>query len=173
MDNNDEALDTFLAAEEHAAFRMAQISTGSRDDALDIVQDAMMGFVEKYRSKPDEQWRPLFYRVLNSRITDWYRRKKVRSIIGFFSSESDGPDSATSPMPGPAQDLKSSTAMQALEAALRALPLRQQQAVLLRVRDGFNVEETATAMGVSSGSVKTHYHRGIKALRRQLGEHWP
>ena len=61
-------LDIFLAKVERRAYRMALLATRQRDDALDIVQDAMLVLVRSYAHKPEGEWAPLFYRILQSRI---------------------------------------------------------------------------------------------------------
>jgi len=72
----------------------------------------------------------------------------------------------------PDEQLQNSEAMQDMEIAVHELPRRQQEAFMLRTFEGLDVAGTATAMGCSQGSVKTHYSRAIHALREKLGEHW-
>lgn len=172
-------MDSFLAGIERRAFRMAQIATGNAEDALDIVQDAMFKLVEKYGDRKEEEWGPLFHRILQSRINDNYRRNSVRnrfrSWLKFDDAEDDrdpleniGDESARCPE----QMLQNDQSIDKLEAVLSTLSLRQKQAFLLRMWEGLDVKQTAQAMACSEGSVKTHYSRAIHALREQLGEHW-
>ncbi len=72
----------------------------------------------------------------------------------------------------PDEQLQSHEAMQSLEIAVGALPTRQREAFMLRTFEGLDVAGTATAMGCSEGSVKTHYSRAVHSLRESLGEHW-
>jgi RNA polymerase sigma-70 factor (ECF subfamily) len=174
----ERSLDEFLKSVERRALRMAELATASRDDALDLVQDAMFGFVRHYAAKPQADWAPLFYRVLDSRLNDWHRRRQVRGrwlVAWLQAPDDDEPDAiAQAPDandPGPLLRLAGGEAAQALDAALKKLPLRQRQAFLLRVWEGFDVAATASAMRCSEGSVKTHLSRALTALRRELEEY--
>lgn len=177
-------LESFLASVEKQAFRMARFAAGgSTEDGLDIVQDTMLSFVRKYSDKPAAEQRPLFFRVLQSRIRDWQRRQTVRrrwrAWLDNFSdrSEKDAEDPmarvADKADPGPEKRTQNRDAMDALEEALHKLPTRQQQVFLLRVWEGLSVAETAATMGCSAGSVKSHYSRAVRSLRKDLEDHWP
>lgn len=165
---------------ERRAYRMAWLATSSREDALDIVQDAMLRLVRRYGDRTEAEWGPLFQRIVQSAIRDWYRRSRVRNRWRqFFGSapEDEGDDPLETQVasldPGPGESLAGERAMTSLDAAIQALPLRQQQAFLLRQWEGLNVAETAAAMGCTEGSVKTHYSRAVASLRNQLEDHWP
>ena len=183
MPYSSPAMDQFLASVERRAFRMAQIATGSTEDALDIVQNAMFALVKRYAHKSEAEWKPLFYRILVSRIRDWFRRQKVRSRWriwlrpGSPNDESSGGDPLERmPDPtgrNPAEQLLIKDSLSTLDAALQNLPLRQQQAFLLRAWEELSVRETAAVMKCSTGSVKTHYSRAIHRLREVLEDHWP
>ena len=173
------ALDQFLASVEKRAFKIAQLGLRNDDDALDAVQDAMMKLVQAYGARPEEEWRQLFYRILSNRVRDMQRRRTVRGRIMAWlpmSATDDEDDAydpiaqAPSPDATPAKRLELDEAIGVLETAVAACPPRQQQAFLLRNFEGLDVSETASAMGCSEGSVKTHYFRALEALRARLGE---
>lgn len=159
---------------------MAVIATGNRDDALEIVQDAMFKLVKKYADKSAEHWGPLFHRIIQSTIRDWYRRNKVRNSIRqffFANPESESSDVMDEfeqkAVAQPDESLKQTQTMDALDIALHELPLRQQQAFLLRQWHGLDVKQTAEVMGCSQGSVKTHLSRSINALKLKLVDYQP
>jgi RNA polymerase sigma-70 factor (ECF subfamily) len=177
-ESRSRALNQFLASVELKAFKIAQAALRHEDDALDAVQDAMLQLARAYAERPAQEWKPLFYRILENRIRDMQRRRTVRGrVIAWLpfrgDEDEDEPDpisQAPSPEPQPVKRLELDEAMGALQKALDALPRRQQQAFLLRTLEGMDVAETAAAMGCSEGSVKTHYFRAVQSLRAQLGE---
>lgn len=173
-------LNQFLAGVEKRALRIAEIGVRDRDEALDLVQDAMIGLVRSYAARPTDEWAPLFYRILHNGVRDWHRRQKVRRrVMVWFRRDADGagdrdPIEAAADPAGrtPDDELETSEAMRRLQTAIGDLPARQREAFMLRTFEGLDVAGTAVAMGCSEGSVKTHYSRAVHTLRAELGEHW-
>lgn len=169
-------LDRFLVGVERRAYRIARIAVRHDEDALDIVQEAMLRLARRYSDRPSAEWRPLFYRILQNRIRDFQRRSKVRAkVMSWFSASSapeeeqhDPYDSVPASGAVPLEQLSIDESMRMLERALGALPRRQQEAFMLRNFEGLDVAQTATAMGCTQGSVKTHYSRAVHTLREQL-----
>jgi RNA polymerase sigma-70 factor (ECF subfamily) len=174
-----QALNRFLAGVERRAFVVAELATRNPEEALDLVQDAMLAFVASYGKKPEAEWPPLFHRVLQNRIRDWGRRQTVRRRWRVWlkgdddEPEADALQQAADPAGrSPEQRVALEAAGDALLAAISELPNRQQQAFLLRTWEGLDVADTARAMGCSAGSVKTHLSRAMAHLRDKLKEHW-
>lgn len=173
-------LDAFLAASERRAYRMALLATRRSADALDIVQDAMLQLVQHYRQRAPQEWPLLFQRILHNRILDWHRQQ-TRQRRWFWQLGQGGLASALDedeedPIAqivdtrenNPAELLQRAGDIETVLKAVEQLPLRQQQAFLLRVWEGLDVAETAAVMQCSAGSVKTHFFRALQTLRAAL-----
>src|SRR6202789_784535 len=86
-------LDKFLSEIERRAFRMAQVALRDPDDAMDVVQDAMLKLARSYAAKPSAEWRPLFYRILENGIRDLQRRRTVRKrVMTWLPGPKEDPD---------------------------------------------------------------------------------
>jgi RNA polymerase sigma-70 factor (ECF subfamily) len=168
-------MDAFLRSVERRAFIVAKMATNNDEEALDIVQDAMFKLVEKYSHLTYQEWGGYFYRILHNKINDWYRREKVRRRWRvFFNHKLEGdfidPENMVPQVAvrEPEQFVFGSEISTEMLNAIEQLPLRQQQAVTLRIWEGFSVAETASIMGCSEGSVKTHLSRAVHRLRSVL-----
>lgn len=173
----NQKLQSFLADIEGRAFRIAQIATGNRDDALELVQDTMMKLVQNYSERTQDEWKPLFYSILQTRILDWHRRQSVHNRFRtWFTWHDDAEeDDALEQFPAndadePSRQLETDQFVSRLNQALGKLPYRQQQVFLLRVWEGLDTAQVASVMRCSESSVKTHHARALEKLRTQLEE---
>jgi RNA polymerase sigma-70 factor (ECF subfamily) len=177
----EQELSDFLASVERRAFKQAVFAVRDDEAALDIVQDAMIKLAEKYGDKGAGELPPLFQRILQNTIHDWFRRQKVRNTwVSLFSSLRDERDDdgdlleSLESQPGSAaaessaDKFERTQTMQIIEQEIQRLPARQRQAFLLRYWEDMDVAETAAAMGCSEGSVKTHCSRATHALAQAL-----
>lgn len=178
-----QSLENFLLSVERRAYRIAVVSLLHREDALDAVQEAMTQLVARYRDKNWEEWRPLFYRILHSKIIDAHRKRKLQQrFSGWLGSgrdhgENDDIEDPLQNAAGPEHlapepRRQNAEAVAKLDVAIQRLPVRQQQAFMLRCWEGLSTRETACAMRCSEGSVKTHYSRAIHSLRSVLGDYY-
>ena len=170
-------IEGFLRAIERRGFLMARTALGNEADAFDVLQDTMLRLVQRYSGRPADEWRPLFYRILQNRITDARRRRSLGTrLFGWLERHEDDTDPLDeAPDPAafdPVRILAAERGAEVLMDAVNRLPQRQQQAFMLRCWDGLSTAESAQAMGCSEGSVKTHYFRALHTLREQLEDHW-
>ncbi|GGA68279.1 RNA polymerase sigma factor [Neiella marina] len=171
-------MDEFLQAIEVKAYRIALFAVGEHADALDIIQDSMIKLVTNYQQRAATEWKPLFYRILQNRITDFHRKRKVRSFVQLFNFGSsreepvEPPDSEPHPDSVPQLAWQKQQQQQAVFKVLNDLPLKQQQCFLLRSWEGMSVAETAAAMDCSPGTVKTHYFRATTKIRELLEQQY-
>lgn len=177
------SIDAFLQSIERRAFIMARYALKNEDDALDTVQDAMLKLCESYSARPCDEWGPLFYRILQNGITDRVRprgmnrlRRWVGQTLGSANDDeqrdviADTMDRLPTEQPGPQDELVNNQQSTRINLALAALPAQQREVFLLRRWQGLSVKETAAAMNIGEGSVKTHLSRAVSALQTRLQE---
>lgn len=164
-------IEEFLAGLGTRAFRFAELGLRHREDALDAVQDAMMKMLG-YRERPPQEWTPLFWSILRSRIVDIQRRRtfRLRWLMPAARDDDDAPMDWADDGPDPSRTHDGREAYGKLADALAKLPRRQREAFSLRILEELDVATTARAMGCSEGAVKTHLSRAREALQRQLEE---
>jgi RNA polymerase sigma-70 factor (sigma-E family) len=139
------------------AFRLARRLVGDTDVAEDIAAEALArAYAHWPRVATLDHRDGWVLRVAANLAVDKVRRRP--EVVVVPSAASVGPH---------ADDLV--VLRVALVAALGSLPRRQRQAVALRYLGDLTDREVATALGISVGSVKTHIHRGLGALRLRLG----
>ncbi len=161
-------LEDFLDGIAARAYRFAEAGLRHREDALDAVQDAMLKMLG-YRDRPAEEWTPLFWTILRSRIVDAQRRRTLR--LGWMTSADERQEAGVEwagDEPDPSRAHEGREAWGELVSALRDLPRRQREAFGLRVLEELDVATTARVMGCSEGSVKTHLSRARDALQKRL-----
>ncbi|WP_293763688.1 RNA polymerase sigma factor [uncultured Aquitalea sp.] len=168
----------FLLSAEKRAFKQALYAVRHEQNALDIVQDAMMKLADRYPHAPAAELPLLFQRILQNTIRDHFRRSKVRAFFSTLLSslvpvrhEDESPDplelldiAADDASANPEKWYARKEVAQLIEGAVALLPPRQREAFLLRYWEGLDVAETALVMGCSQGSVKTHCSRATHTL---------
>lgn len=169
------SLDAFLRDVGRRAQLMASLATRDQDAALDIVQEAMISLATRYGDRDPASWGPLFQVILQSKIMDHHRRetRRKRWLTWLAPSPDEPEEDPWQHIPersssDPVELLGRADDMETVLSVVEGLPLRQQQAFLLRAWEGLDTAQTAEAMGCSEGSVKTHYFRALTVIRQQL-----
>jgi RNA polymerase sigma-70 factor (ECF subfamily) len=163
VEDLEQRFETFVASHRQRAVRLAWRLLGGDDAAAqDVVQDA---FVCAYRGlgrfRGEASLATWFYRILVHQAHNHRRWRAVREL--WTSSHEDPPDPAAAPAGDPALRRR-------IAGALGALTHRQREAFVLVHMEGFTVREAAALMGSREGTVKSHLHRALQHLRRELAD---
>ena len=178
----EQELSDFLKSVEKRAFKRTAYVVRDDDAALDIVQDSMIRLAESYGDRPPAELPLVFARILSNATMDWFRRQKVRNAVLVNLSEFEGADGDdddfnllelldTQGRGGTESSAETAGRLQMLaliDGEVQKLPTRQREAFLLRYWEELDVAETASVMGCSEGSVKTHCSRAVHALAKAL-----
>lgn len=135
--------------------RLAERVTGSRDDALDVLQDA---FVQLFARFPGfvltAQLSTFLYPMVRHLALDRVRRRRSTVDVDTLAETLPAPTSRADPGD--------------LERLVAALPSPQREVVLLRYAEDFSLAQIATALGIPPGTVRSRLHAALQTLRARV-----
>jgi RNA polymerase sigma-70 factor (sigma-E family) len=135
------------------AYRVAFRILGDRTEAEDVAQEALARAALRW-SRLHERPEGWVCRVASNQAIDRYRRRRRQLQVLV------GPVGIVDERVGERGDLVT---------ALRKLPRRQREVVVLRYLADFSEADVAVALGCSVGTVKSQASRGLSALRKHFG----
>lgn len=144
-----------------AMVRLASLLLGSSDQAEEIVQDAYVGIYRRLDRFAESSDAAAYLRssVVNG-CRSAHRHRKV--VVKYRQPAPPEPA-------GPSEIAEQHERDAEVMAAVRSLPRRQQEVLVLRYYADASEAEIADTLDISRGAVKSHTHRAIKALRGLLG----
>jgi RNA polymerase sigma-70 factor (sigma-E family) len=149
--------------QEHALglTRLAFLMLGDRQAAEDVVQDAFCGLYRAWDAMSDHAHALGYVRVsvLNGSRSALRRTRRIPKPLAAPAAVASAEVTALA-----------GEERREMVAALRRLPPRQREALVLRYFADLPEHETALAMGVSRGTVKSTTSRALAALGRMLQE---
>ncbi|WP_307796142.1 SigE family RNA polymerase sigma factor [Amycolatopsis sp. 195334CR] len=154
----DTVFEDFVAARSAALLRTAYLLTGDRGHAEDLLQTTLLRTAWRWQAasaQPEAYARRVLVNLSRDRRRNLGRR--VRE------------EAAPAEPPAVGDAVQRIADREALLTALRQLPERQREVVVLRYYADLPVAETALAMGCSEGVVKSHTSRALNRLRALLG----
>jgi len=166
----------FYAATRDDCLRIVLLTAGDRLLAEDLVAEAYTRAWLSWRKvRALDQPRAWVVRTaLNTRISWWRRHRREvglndleSDLAGLLSQNGHYQHSISQHSIGQ-HGISQHGLDTDLVAAVRRLPVRQRQVVALRLLLDLDTASTARAMGLADGTVASHLHRALAALRRDL-----
>ena len=156
----------FVESHMRKVYRLAFELTRSHHDAEDLSQEV---FFKAWRSMDElrkqakaDGW---LYRItvntyLNSRRKKALWSMSLREDLGEFVSGSSGEDTS--------RDAEAGAIRKHVDRAMKRLSKRERTAFVLRCKHRLSIRETAAAMGIAEGTVKSLQHRAVQKLQEEL-----
>ena len=149
-------------------YKQALYYTGSRADADDLIQDVLLELYDKKSTLAGIQaLKPWLAKLLYNRFIDRYR--KQQRWMRLHEPIEPMLLAGVEPVDG-AQQADVDVAVEHLVRCLRALSEHQRNVIALHDIEGYSLSEVSEIMAMPVGTLKSHLHRGRKALKNVLGE---
>ena len=171
---DDAAFDELTKTLRGRAYSVAQSLVGSRDDAMELTQEA---FLKTYRARDSyregEPFLPWFHRILRNTCFSFlrkHRRVKKYSMSG-APEEDQGDWEFAGDEPMPSSGVESSEAVTVFRAAFDRLPERDREILNLRHFEELTYREIARTLEIPEGTVMSRLFHARRRLRELLTPH--
>ena len=154
-------------------FRMMYYRTRSRMDAEDLTQDVFLrAYKQIGRIESPALFRSWLYRIAVNRVKDFYRRQRIKSLVGWVSMDEEGFRESEEMVVAPDAEerLDRRDFWNRVEGLLERLSKKEREAFLLRFFDQLSIQEMTTAMGKNESTVKTHLYRALNKIKAAMAE---
>jgi RNA polymerase sigma-70 factor (ECF subfamily) len=171
-DGDEAGFEALVNAHSAKIIGLAWRMVGNREDAEDIAQEA---FIRLHRSlasfRGDSSVSTWLYRTVTRLTIDHHRRQKLKRKIFFFrraDSEHDPYELAADPAASPGDQYLAGEAGDRLSRAIEKLSAQQRAVFNLRHHEELPLKEIAAVLKLEEGTVKSHLHRAVHFLRKEL-----
>ncbi|GAB2573750.1 hypothetical protein GCM10027168_03440 [Streptomyces capparidis] len=148
----------YVRARQEVLLRTARRLTANSADAQDLLQTALARTFPFWEGIADKRHADAYVRrVLVNTRTSWWRARRLEEYPTEELPETPMDDGA---------DHRADRAL--MLRALAVLTRQQRGVVVLRYYEGLSTAETAAALGISTGTVKSTLHRALGRLRAEL-----
>ncbi len=161
------AFERLVTENEKLVYSLAFKMTGSREDAMDLSQEAFLRAYSNINSfRGGSRFSVWLYRLTYNICADFLRRKRP-DAVSLVNEEGETLD-VTDDAPGPDEQAEAKERREAVRRAVASLPEDKRQVIVMREFSGMDYAEIAEALGISVGTVKSRLSRARESLAEIL-----
>lgn len=170
IQGDNDAFESLMSAYERKIYGLCLRMMGNRQDGEDAAQEAMVRIWQKLpQYRGEAAFSTWVYRVTASACTDAIRKRSLRAQPSLEAMREEGVEPQDG-APTPQQAVENTERREAMQRAIAGVPEQMRSVFLLRDVHGLSVEETARALNVSSGTVKSRLSRTREKIAAALRE---
>jgi len=163
------ALDELFRRHRDAAYGIAYRLLGSREDALDVVQESfihVMRGIEGFRGQ--SSFRTWMYRIVTHAALDYRRYRSHRQAESLDTENAPEPAATGPTQQTPQEEAQEHDLRRAIDQALANVSEKNRAALVLYAQEGLSYKEVAEVLGISIGTVMSRIFNARQRLRELL-----
>jgi RNA polymerase sigma-70 factor (ECF subfamily) len=174
---SEEAFNRLVLRHQRRAVNLAFRFLGNYEDACDVAQEAFVRVhTHLRRFRGQCSFKTWFYKIVLNLSRNKYRSKRRRGEFGRISMDNPDGDNPGNPLEiadmtfSVAREIRRKEIQMSVQQALKRLPPRHREIVVLRHMEGLSYAEIGGLLGCAEGTIKSRLHRARTAIRKLLAD---